>query len=195
MLATVMDTEVQELTTHLNSGLLPGRTEEMSAHGWIGAPYGVYQTADGYITIAYMPIEGLAEVIGAPALAKLNKVEDGFDHRDEIVRMVAERARRPFVGRVARRAGRPRLHGRAGLHLRRSRERSACPRDWDGRGDREPWRRHVPNAEHPAQDVGNATHDQSSSARARASTPTRCCATSSAWTPIGSPSCIPPVPV
>ncbi len=91
MLATVMDTEVQELTTHLNSGLLPGRTEEMSAHGWIGAPYGVYQTADGYITIAYMPIEGLAEVIGAPALAKLNKVEDGFDHRDEIVRMVAER--------------------------------------------------------------------------------------------------------
>ncbi len=89
MLATVMDCEVQELTTHLNSGLLPERTEEPSAHGWIGAPYGVYETADGYMTIAYMPIEGLAEVIDAPELAELNGVADGFDRRDEIVRMVA----------------------------------------------------------------------------------------------------------
>lgn len=89
MLATVMDCEIQELTTHLNSGLLPTRTAEPSAHGWIGAPYGIYATADGFLTLAYMPIEGLAEVIGCPELAEFVAVSDGFEHRDEIVRLVA----------------------------------------------------------------------------------------------------------
>ena len=89
MLATVMDCEIQELTTHLNSGLLPGRTDEVSAHqdGW--RHLGVYQTSDGYITIAYMPLEGLASVIGAPDLASFGRVEDGFGHRDDMVRIVA----------------------------------------------------------------------------------------------------------
>ena len=57
MLATVMECEIQELTTHLVSGQLPTRTEEPSAHGWIGAPYGIYATADGYLALAYVPLD------------------------------------------------------------------------------------------------------------------------------------------
>ena len=116
MLATVMDCEIQELTTHLNSGLLPGRTAEVSAHGWIGAPYGVYQTADGYITIAYMPLEGLAEVIGAPELMESTR------SRTASSTAMTWCASSPAswlsaVGRLARGVDRPRLHGGAGLHL------------------------------------------------------------------------------
>ena len=91
MLATVMDCEIQELTTHLNSGLLPMRTKEPSAHGWIGVPYGIYRTQDGYIALAYIPIEDLAEIIECEELKRFSDVMDGFEHRDEIVRLVAER--------------------------------------------------------------------------------------------------------
>jgi crotonobetainyl-CoA:carnitine CoA-transferase CaiB-like acyl-CoA transferase len=94
MLATVMDCEIQELTTHLNSGLLPTRTAEPSAHGWIGAPYGIYATADGFLALAYMPIEGLAEISDCPELAKFGDISDGFEHRDEIVRLVADKLKK-----------------------------------------------------------------------------------------------------
>ena len=91
MLATVMDCEIQELTTHLNSGLLPERTKEPSAHAWIGAPYGIYETADGYIALGYVPIDELAEVLECEELKRFPDVMNGVEHRDEIECLVAER--------------------------------------------------------------------------------------------------------
>jgi crotonobetainyl-CoA:carnitine CoA-transferase CaiB-like acyl-CoA transferase len=94
MLATVMECEIQELTTHLVSGQLPTRSAEPSAHGWIGAPYGIYETADGHIVLAYVPLGELAEVIGCSELLKYSSIDDGFTHRDEMSRLVAEALRK-----------------------------------------------------------------------------------------------------
>ena len=55
MLGVVMDCQAQELTTYLNLGLLPERTRAPFAHAWVTAPYGVYRTADGWMTIAQVP--------------------------------------------------------------------------------------------------------------------------------------------
>ena len=44
--------QLQELVTYLNSGRQPTRSAEPSAHASIPAPYGVYKTSDGWLTLA-----------------------------------------------------------------------------------------------------------------------------------------------
>lgn len=52
MLSVVLDTQLQEYVTYLNTGRQPERTEEWSAHSFIPAPYGVYKTYDGWLALA-----------------------------------------------------------------------------------------------------------------------------------------------
>jgi crotonobetainyl-CoA:carnitine CoA-transferase CaiB-like acyl-CoA transferase len=91
MLAAIMDCQMQELTTHLNLGLVPERPQTPSAHAWLPAPYGVYPTADGYITLAMAPLTVLGEALGIPRLADFGAWNDGMEHRDEIWTLVAAR--------------------------------------------------------------------------------------------------------
>jgi len=91
MLAAIMDCQLQELATHLNLGLVPERPATPSAHAWLPAPYGVYRTADGYITIAMAPLPVLGQALEIPRLADFSTWQDGMDHRDEIWTLVSER--------------------------------------------------------------------------------------------------------
>jgi len=95
MISVVMDAQLQELVTFLNTGIEAERSEESGAHAHIGAPYGVYETADSWITLAMCPAVALAEAIDVPALARFTDYDDGVHHRDEIYRLVrpAMRAR------------------------------------------------------------------------------------------------------
>jgi crotonobetainyl-CoA:carnitine CoA-transferase CaiB-like acyl-CoA transferase len=88
MLSVVMDAQAQELVTYLNAGILPTRGAEASAHAAIPAPYGVYETADGWITLAMCPLPALGKAIGVPRLEALTDYDDGVRFRDEVYRLV-----------------------------------------------------------------------------------------------------------
>jgi crotonobetainyl-CoA:carnitine CoA-transferase CaiB-like acyl-CoA transferase len=89
MLAVVMDCQAQELTTHLNLGLLPERTRAPFAHAWVTAPYGVYRTADGWMTIAQVPLDSLGEALDDDRLRAMTAWDDGITHRDEVYDIVS----------------------------------------------------------------------------------------------------------
>lgn len=90
MLAVVMDCQVQELTTHLNLGLLPERTEGRFAHAWVTAPYGAYRTRDGWIVLGQAPLDALGEAVGSDRLRQMTEWSDGIHHRDEVFRILSE---------------------------------------------------------------------------------------------------------
>ncbi|MDA8309708.1 MAG: CaiB/BaiF CoA-transferase family protein [Actinomycetota bacterium] len=84
MFSTVLDTQLQELVTYLNTGIQPERSEEFSAHAFIPAPYGVYKTADGWLTLAMTELPRLGEVLDDDYLRSLTRYKDGSTYRDEV---------------------------------------------------------------------------------------------------------------
>ena len=86
MLTCVLDCQLQELVTYLNTGWKPRRTAETSAHGAIPAPYGVYRTSDGWLTLAMCPLPALGDALDDDWLRSLAAYNDGHEHRDEIYR-------------------------------------------------------------------------------------------------------------
>ncbi|MGC5223560.1 CaiB/BaiF CoA transferase family protein [Micromonospora sp. DT81.3] len=87
MLSVVLDAQIQELVTYLNTGLKPQRGAEPSAHAWIPAPYGVHRTSDGWLTMAMCPIDVLGHAIGSERLIGMS-YEEGLEHADEIYRIL-----------------------------------------------------------------------------------------------------------
>lgn len=90
MLTAVLDCQLQELVTYLNTGWKPRRTAERSAHGAIPAPYGVYPTRDGWLTLAMCPLAALGEALDDEWLRTLTHYNDGHVHRDEVYRRLAD---------------------------------------------------------------------------------------------------------
>lgn len=90
MLAIVMDAQSQELVTHLNLGIVPERPAVSSAHAWVTAPYGVYRTADGFITLAQSPLHVLGEAVDSDELRAMTDWSDGVDRREDVVRILTE---------------------------------------------------------------------------------------------------------
>jgi len=91
LLAATLDCQLQELTTYLNLGIAPQRPRERTAHAFIPAPYGVYETADGWLTLAMSPLPVLGEVLDEPRLRELTAWDDGSTHADEVYRIVRPR--------------------------------------------------------------------------------------------------------
>jgi crotonobetainyl-CoA:carnitine CoA-transferase CaiB-like acyl-CoA transferase len=91
MLSVVLDSQAQELVTFLNTGVKPTRSEEPTAHASIPAPYGVYQTADGWVTLAMCHLPNLGEALDDDWLRTLEAYDDGHTHRDEIYRRIRPR--------------------------------------------------------------------------------------------------------
>lgn len=78
LLEALLDFQFEVLTTHLNDGRrVPLRAAVNGAHAYLGAPYGVYRTADGWLALAMTPslerlaglmaIDGLDGYYGDPA--------------------------------------------------------------------------------------------------------------------------------
>lgn len=70
LLEALLDFQFEVLTTHLNDGRrLPQRSAVNGAHAYLGAPYGVYRTADGWLALAMTPsLERLATLLGLTGL-------------------------------------------------------------------------------------------------------------------------------
>ena len=92
LLESVLDYQFEVLTTHLNDGgKLPQRSALNSAHAYLGAPYGIYETSDGYLALAMGSITRLGQLLQcADALAPYEDPKSWFDKRDEIKRILAE---------------------------------------------------------------------------------------------------------
>lgn len=88
MLSVVLDAQLQEIVTYLNAGRAPTRSEERSAHASIPAPYGVYKTSDGWLTLAMAPLPAVGEVLDDDWLRGLTDYNDGQVHRDEVYRRI-----------------------------------------------------------------------------------------------------------
>lgn len=93
MLSVILDAQLQELVTYLNSGRMPQRGEEASAHASIPAPYGVYETSDGWLTLAMCPLPALGEALDDDWLRSLDDYNDGVTHREQVYRRLRHRFR------------------------------------------------------------------------------------------------------
>ena len=91
MLSVVLDAQLQEIVTFLNSGRQPTRSAEPSAHASIPAPYGVYRTSDSWLTLAMTPLPKLGDVLDDDWLRSLADPAYGYVHRDEVFRHIQRR--------------------------------------------------------------------------------------------------------
>src|SRR5699024_439378 len=84
------DMQVQELSVYLTGNIKPERSEEPLAHTLLTAPYGIYKTKNGYMTVSIGPIHILGEALNNDRLQSFTDWNDGMVHRDEIYRIVEE---------------------------------------------------------------------------------------------------------
>ncbi|SHH14098.1 CaiB/BaiF CoA transferase family protein [Cognatishimia maritima] len=93
LLECMADVQFELLTTYLNNGQkLPEREAEGSAHGYLSAPYGVYETDKGQLALAMMPLTLLAAGLDMPELIPFED-EPGatFTRRAEVRALVSKR--------------------------------------------------------------------------------------------------------
>jgi len=64
LLNSILNLHIQEFSLYLNGAGLPERSRSGIPGAYLGAPYGFYETADGYIAIAMNPIAKLAALVG-----------------------------------------------------------------------------------------------------------------------------------
>jgi len=85
LLESILDLQFEVFTTHLNDGGQdPQRSAVNNAHAYLGAPYGIYDTADGSLAIAMGGIPELGKLIQCPDLETYDDPKDWFQKRDEI---------------------------------------------------------------------------------------------------------------
>jgi crotonobetainyl-CoA:carnitine CoA-transferase CaiB-like acyl-CoA transferase len=92
LLEALLDFQFEVLTTHLNDGgRLPQRSAVNGAHAYLGAPYGVYRTADGWLALAMTPsLERLANLLGLSGLEGwFNDPRQAMRDRDAIKAIIA----------------------------------------------------------------------------------------------------------
>lgn len=90
MLESAIDFQFETITTYYYDGKPPERSERNSAHAYLGAPYGIYKTTNGYIALAMGSIPQLGTLLCCEALLAYSEVAEAFDKRDEIKAILAE---------------------------------------------------------------------------------------------------------
>lgn len=85
MLESVLDFQFEALTCFFNDGRqLPERSRISNGNAYVPAPYGIYKTRDGYLSLAMNDIPLLGRLLGCPALEAYTDSSQWFDRRDEI---------------------------------------------------------------------------------------------------------------
>jgi len=91
LMESMLDMQFELFTCHLNDGgQLPRRSEINNANAYLGAPYGVYKTADGYMAMSMGDIVRLGEILDCPGLAAFDDPGAWFVKRDEIKTVLAD---------------------------------------------------------------------------------------------------------
>jgi CoA:oxalate CoA-transferase len=92
LMEALLDFQFEVITTYLNDGRRPPRRSAFrNAHAYLAAPYGVYDTVNGYLALAMTHLPTLGELLDLPALREISDQADGFRRRDEIKQIIAMR--------------------------------------------------------------------------------------------------------
>jgi len=91
LLESILDVQFEAITSYLNDGgQQPQRGNiKGSAHAFLSAPYGVYQTQDGYISLAMGDLLFIGNTLGVD-LNKYSDKHQWFAQRDEIRQLLAD---------------------------------------------------------------------------------------------------------
>lgn len=84
LLASALAFQAQDFFTIHNLHRAFERPRSGIGHPGSGAPFGIYKTRDGYLSIAMNPWEKIVEGLGDPSLARYQDPQVRFDRRDEI---------------------------------------------------------------------------------------------------------------
>lgn len=85
LMESILDLQFEVITTHLNDGgKPPARSAVNNGHAYLGAPYGIYPTADGFIALAMGAIPRLGELLDCPPLLEYTDSQSWFTERDTI---------------------------------------------------------------------------------------------------------------
>jgi len=85
LMESILDLQFEVMTTHLNDGGCdPQRSAVGNAHAYLGAPYGIYATKDGWLALAMGVVPRLGELLDCPALLAFSEPSTWFSRRDEI---------------------------------------------------------------------------------------------------------------
>lgn len=91
LMESLLGMQFEVLTTWLNDGHQPPRRcAKNNAHAWLSAPYGIYQTADGYIALAMGSVTDLARIFASDRLAAYHDPASWFRCRDDIKAIIAD---------------------------------------------------------------------------------------------------------
>ncbi|MEO6230524.1 MAG: CoA transferase [Ferruginibacter sp.] len=90
MMESIISFQFEVLTCFYNDGnQLPVRSDNNSAHAYIGAPYGIYKTSDGYLSLAMSNVVVLANLLQCNQLSQYSDSNDWFAKRDKIKEILA----------------------------------------------------------------------------------------------------------
>lgn len=84
LLNSSMDFQGIEITAELNLGKEISRSESGIGHPLIGAPYGIFQTEDGFVALSFDQVEVIAEQLDITIDGQLDDDKEMFERRDEI---------------------------------------------------------------------------------------------------------------
>jgi CoA:oxalate CoA-transferase len=90
MIESSYDFQFEAITTYYYDGLLPERSEKNNAHAYLGAPYGIYQTKNGYVELAMGSIPQLGNLLQCDALLEFTEPARAFRERDRIKAILAD---------------------------------------------------------------------------------------------------------
>ena len=91
MLESIIDFQFETITTFYRDGGQPTvRSEKNNAHAYLGAPYGIYKTQDGFLALAMASVPQLGTLLGCPGLINYQKIDSWYTQRDEIKAILAE---------------------------------------------------------------------------------------------------------
>lgn len=91
MLESACDLQFESITTFYRDGGQPvQRSHQNNANAYIAAPYGIYQTQNGYLALAMSSIPRLGELIGCKDLLNYTDPKTWFTLRERIKEILAE---------------------------------------------------------------------------------------------------------
>ncbi|RZK33853.1 MAG: CoA transferase, partial [Pedobacter sp.] len=90
MMESAFDFQFETITTFMNDGgALPERSVKNNANAYLGAPYGIYQTANGYLALAMGSIPVLGKLLECEEMLNYTDIKEAFNKRDEIKAIIA----------------------------------------------------------------------------------------------------------
>lgn len=93
LLSAALDLQIEPFNYHLNGSQLYDRSPTGISSRFHQAPYGVFETSDGYICVSLTTTEMLAKAFDDESLANYTR-EDQFKRREEVNAKIAEHIKR-----------------------------------------------------------------------------------------------------